>query len=439
MKEDMTKKQFILSIGLMLAATTAFTTVQTKSTQDKPWRVFLLSDVQDLNATTHYKNEVYENADGGNEADDDDGTSENQTWINYNHVWVAGIGGEGSEFNNWQDDNWDYLGNHSGSAGGMTGNMAWDWTGWGAEVGTYNDGTTTTGFTNTLWIWDKIGNEHCNVNDPVNKTWDNDDSLWDDDNDRGSQHDTYTRTADTTWHVQTGGKAIPTRKNLWQFSGSAWEILDKRAVPPFSGAQTRGIDPTQIQILGKNLDTNGVLYKLLADGQELDVTPQVPGKDFYTFGVGGQKYLSHFTAFVDMPGPPPSHVTHVGLDYGHAWWMLSSDVPIDVLNRFTSTNRSHFCNEEVGYADHGSWRGPGILRDPETNTKKDEVRTYDIGFPDLLDGLAYTQGIHDNPGTYNVFNNNCVQHVIAAGAAAGLSLPHDTKPEDFGWDLINSP
>ena len=84
-------------------------------------------------------------------------------------------------------------------------------------------------------------------------------------------------------------------------------------------------------------------------------------------------------------------------------------------------------------------KGPGVLRDPETNQNISTSKTYEIGFNDLTNGLAYTQGIHDNPGTYNVLLNNCVQHVIAAGASAGLTLPNDTEPETFGWDLINSP
>jgi hypothetical protein len=285
-------KKIFLSIGLMLGVATAFATTQTKTTQDKPWRVYLLSDVQNKNSTTHYKDEVYENAWGNFEADDDDGTSENQTWVNYNHFWLDGIGGVGGEYNNWQNDYWDYQGNHYGSAGGMTGNITWDETGYGEEIGLNNDGTTITGFTNSSTVWGRIGNEHCNVSDPVNQTWDNDYSAWDDDNDRGSEHDTYTRTADTVWHVQTGGKAIPGRQNLWQFNGSVWEILDKRAVPQFYGANMREVtNKTQIALgsLG-NLKADGNLWLTLPDDTEKDITPTVAGKDFFTFSVGGQKY-----------------------------------------------------------------------------------------------------------------------------------------------------
>jgi len=430
-------KKIFLSIGLLFAAATVFATTQTKANQDKPSRVFMSCDVQNLNSTTDHYESVYENANGDFIPDDDDGSSENQTWVNYNHVWADAIGGAGSEFNNWQNDNWDWQNNHTSTAGGMNGNMEWDWTGWGGEVGDSNDGTTITGFTNILWIWDIIGNEHCNVSDPVNTNWDNANLDWDDDGDRGSQHDTYTRTADTVWHIQTGGKAIAGRLNLWQFSGSVWEITDKRAVPQFSGAAMREItNKTQIAIgeLG-SLKADGNLWLTLPDNVEKDITPKVAGKDFYTFNVSGQKYKSYFTVYVDMPGPPPSHSTHVGTDYGHGWWMLGSDASANILNIFITTNRSHFINEQVGYADHGHMRGPGVLRDPETNTNISVTKTYEIGFNNLTNGLAFTQILHDNPGTYNVFLNNCVQNCVKAGAAAGVTLPNDTKPETFGWDI----
>ncbi len=289
-------KTIFLSLYLTLTVVTAFATTQTQSNQDKPWRVFLLSDAQNMTATTHYKDEVYENVGGEYIADDDDGTSENQTWVNYNHSWLDGIGGVGGEYNNWQNDYWDYQGNHYGSAGGMTGNITWDETGYGEEIGVNNDGTTITGFTNSSTVWGRIGNEHCNVSDPVNKTWDNDYSAWDDDNDRGSQHDTYTRTVDTTWHVQTGGRA--TGNSLWQFDGSAWTVTNKRALPPFNTGDLQAItNNTQIILtdLGA-LKADGNLWLTLPNGVEKDITPTVTGKDFITFSVGGQKYVPKISA-----------------------------------------------------------------------------------------------------------------------------------------------
>jgi hypothetical protein len=462
-------KTIFLSISLMLATVTAFATIQTQSPQDKPWRVFLLSDAQNLTATTHYKDEVYENAGGDFIADDDDGTSENQTWVNYNHFWLDGIGGVGGEYNNWQNDYWDYQGNHYGGAGGMTGNITWDETGYGEEIGVNNDGTTITGFTNSSTVWGRIGNEHCNVSDPVNKTWDNDYSAWDDDNDRGSQHDTYTRTADTIWHVQTGGKAIPGLQNLWQFNGSASEILDKRAVPQFYGANTKAIPYDQIAVGSMGcLGTNGVRYNILPDGIEQDVTPTVAGKDFYSFSVGGQKYFSHFQVFVRQPWPnypnddfdnnpidegfnptPPGYPRYKfgGLSAGHAWWELYTDAPIEAVNQFTTTNCSRWLGQAVGYGpidpSNDWWRflflataarvGTGEL---STNNGVSNVsRNYSIGFYGLIGALQHTEQLFQSPGTWDSQWHNCVQETIITGIRAGVQLPNDYDPESFGFDL----
>ena len=440
-------KKIFLSLGLMLATATAFATTQTQSNQDKPPQVYLFGDGQNLDATTHYKVAIT-NTDGTVNRQFEFQSSEN-----YNHVWVSGLGGNGSRDESTQNTlpNF-YTGLPITYADSVTGSLIWDWSGLGEETDIEGNYTNTY----TISIFDRIGNEHCDVNDTGDPTAIKQHKLWlkntymvsyspkymDWDS---NLQDTYTRTAQTVWHVQTGGKAVP-RQNLWQFSGSASEILSKRSVPPFYGRLgliMRGIDPTQIQIMGKYLNTNGVLYTILPDGQDLDVTPQVKGKDFYTFGVGGQKYHCQFTAYVLMPDPPPGHNTHNGLtDWGHAWWCLSSDAPVEAFNQFPPTNRFHFVNEQVGYADHGLPYGfglkTGVLRDPETDSNPTTSKTYDIGFDGLLSGLSYTQGIKDNPGIYSVTGNNCVQHVVAAGAAAGLALPHDTAPETFGWDLINS-
>ena len=463
-------KKIFLSIGLMLAVATAFATTQTKTTQDKPWRVYLLSDVQNKTGTTHYKDEVYENAWGNFEADDDDGTSENQTWVNYNHFWLDGIGGVGGEYNNWQNDYWDYQGNHYGSAGGMTGNITWDETGYGEEIGLNNDGTTITGFTNSSTVWGRIGNEHCNVSDPVNQTWDNDYSAWDDDNDRGSQHDTYTRTADTVWHVQTGGKSIPGRQSLWQFSGSASEILDKRAVPQFYGANMREItNKTQISLgsLG-NLKADGNLWLTLPDDVEKDITPTVAGKDFFTFSVGGQKYLSHYEVFVRQPYPNyPNDVTWYGpygpplgwpvynlgaTDAGHAWWKISTEAPMDIVNQYTSTNCSRWINAEAGYGPRDGeasidwWsffllqglnkQGPGKVYGGSTGVTVH--KTYVIGFQGkgAIDGVNHVENLSNIPGTWDTGYHNCVHEVVITGKTTGVQLPlSDTTPEGFGFNL----
>lgn len=425
-------KKLILSIGLMLATATAFGVIQTKVSPDKPWRLFLLGDAQNLNETTDHKEAFYENANGNFEADADDFSWQYRTWVNYNHVWVSGMGGAGSEYNNWQNDDWDWQNTHTGSAGGTSGNMAWNWSGWGAEMGIYNDGTTTTGFTNTLWIWDNIGNEHCDVSDPVNKTWDYDNLEYDDDGDRGSWHDTYTRRAQTVWHVQTGGKAIPQRQNLWQFSGSAWEILDKRAVPPFVNARTRAIPATQIAIgsMG-NLGTNGIRYNLLPNGIEKDVTPKVAGKDFYTFSVEAQKYFSYFEVFVDQPYPGTTYYDPTSVTAGHAFWQFKTDAPADAL-QYIAASLTNFVNQSWGFYPHGADCGlPGQLQNDNSHPKNVK-RVFYIGFNDLISGLQFTRGISNAPPEYcyAVWGYSCVGAATDAGRTVGITLP-------TWWNLLN--
>jgi hypothetical protein len=105
-------------------------------------------------------------------------------------------------------------------------------------------------------------------------------------------HYQYTRTAQTQWKLFTGGKARPARNALWRIRGPAWEILDKKAKRPFTGANKRQIPNGQIKIFGKTLHTDGTIFKTLANGQTLDVPFEVSGtgSDFYTFGPGATPY-----------------------------------------------------------------------------------------------------------------------------------------------------
>jgi hypothetical protein len=240
----------------------------------------------------------------------------------------------------------------------------------------------------------------------------------------------------------TGGKAAVSMKNLFGISVSAteYDLIEGMISDDESNIhwKTGPVTPASITVMGKNADTNGMVYTILPDNATMDCTPQAPPQN-YTYSVAPAKYESYFTVFVDMPAPPPKYMVLNGLDGGHAWWCFSSDVPLDVLNLYTTTNQSHFLNEQVGYADHGHLRGPGLLRDPETDQNISVQKTYAIGFDNLISGLAFTQNLHDNPGMYLVRKNNCVVKVIAAGAAAGVGLPgNDASPERFGWAIYRS-
>ena len=316
-----------------------------------------VSDQQNLDGTTHYYNTSFEA--GGYPNDGDEDTEDNQTRRHYDHVWVNGFGGGGSEDNHWQNDSWDWAGNHSGNLGGLNGSLTWDGLGDGWESGTTTADTNTTSFNYFSTVWGYLGNEHCNVTDPVNQRWNYDDE----DESHGSQHDTYTRQADTVWHVQTGGRAIPGRQSLWQFSGWAAEILNKRAVPAWSRyVPMREItNKTQIvlQDLGA-LKADGTLWLTLPDDVDKDVTPTVAGKDFYTFGVSGVKYKLTIAArgngnnYDDLSLVTPEFCVGQSLTFSANWSpttpnFLSNDIRWHLPDKFVNqaTNYSPTCTTYV--------------------------------------------------------------------------------------------
>lgn len=280
-------------MGLVLVAGNAMATTQTKTSPDKPARLFLLGDAQVMQHDTRTKQWFYH----------PDGSfyfrTDNKTWDHYDHEWVSGFGGEGLWRQGQKDESWNELGIHFDNLNLDTiCPLVLDWAGGGYGTAVHYLGGAIEDTINISWsVWPKIGNEHCNVSDvyPPPATWDwiNHSIYYDP---VGWFHEkveeTYSRKADTIWHLQTGGRARPARQNLWGFSGSALEILEKRALPPFSGTNKREItDKTQITLGGLgNLKADGNLWTTLPDDVELDVTPNVTGLDFVTFNVGGQKF-----------------------------------------------------------------------------------------------------------------------------------------------------
>jgi hypothetical protein len=270
------------------------------------------------------------------------------------------------------------------------------------------------------------------------------------------------RSADAQMELETGGKGVAGRQNLIVIGAGAQsgELVLTGGEAYWEWGADTPVDPTQIQILGKNEDTNGNVYVLLPDGDTQDATPQVKGKDYYTWtGPSVAKYKSYFEVFVRMPYPPGSgsYDNHIGDDFGHAWWRLSTDAPADAINYFMSASRSQYLgqgvnqnqvgygtdNYSVGFDFYSSWpdgikiTGPGKLwtPDPDSNTQA-VYKKYNIGFNELINALGYTQELHDHPGTYNAFSNNCVDQTVVVGGIAGVRLPGgDIYPEDFGLDI----
>ncbi|MEI6078306.1 MAG: hypothetical protein WCS94_22190, partial [Verrucomicrobiota bacterium] len=259
--------------------------------------------------------------------------------------------------------------------------------------------------------------------------------------------ETYERTAQTVWHVQTGGKAVPGLLNLCQFSGSATEIVNKRG--PSANDKPIPYDQIAIGSMG-NLGTNGVRYNLLPNDRDFDITPTVANLPFYTFSVSGQKFLSYFEVFVRMPDPAgTANYTGSGFsrDYGHAYWCLSSDAPMNALVQQLkaaglNTNAVSQFNVQEGYGPVGSsmtfvladldFEAPGqVYVSSGGNTN----RIYQIGFNGLLTGLNWAQYLSDHPGTYGARYHNCAEELESLGALVGVPLPNTRYPEVLGHQL----
>ena len=429
---------------------------------DMPPSVYLYED-----------NQAIGDKNNGTSWDWDGGSGESDSETHSSHWWMPGWGGAGGESSH-SDGKTYQDGSLSGSSVyNMIGSYDLDGYGNGWETGTIGNSSS---FSQAVWrgptwqaglVW-WVGNEHCEVVDTKNTSWQEGGASGDPIFGGGTSHDSYERSAQTTYHVQTGGRAIPGRQNLWRFSAGASWIKDKHATPPFWSTPNQAIDPTQVWIRGQHLDTNGNTYIVLPDGQDLDVTPQVPGLVFYTFGVGGQKYLSHFEVFVRQPyprfpddyndygpdGPPFGYPVYKfgGLAAGHAWWKLYCSAPIDGINKFTSTNCSQWLNKEVGYGPVNSsfdcWAclinatavkvGPGFLS--TNNGSADVHRTYAIGFQTkgLIDGLGHTENVHQSPGEWDSLWHNCVHEAVVIGKTTGIQLPYnlnDSTPDEFGRHL----
>ena len=101
----------------------------------------------------------------------------------------------------------------------------------------------------------------------------------------------YLRNADVLYILQTGGKGVPHRQNLWCLSASATQLTpmaeDANTVTFWSQPIT---NLQSIIIDGMNLGCDGKRWRTYADNDTRDVTVHVPGVDYFTFGVTTQKY-----------------------------------------------------------------------------------------------------------------------------------------------------
>ena len=102
----------------------------------------------------------------------------------------------------------------------------------------------------------------------------------------------YTRTAHTTWELQTGGKALSRQQNLFCLSATAAEQPSKLGWGNWNyGIMPQTSIPAQnITIDVKPLGNDGNQWRTYPDNVTRDITPRVKNQDFYTFNVTPQKY-----------------------------------------------------------------------------------------------------------------------------------------------------
>ena len=247
---------------------------------------------------------------------------------------------------------------------------------------------------------------------------------------------TYTLGADTTAKLYTGGKAKVNRQNLFCITASAGEYPKLPA--SWQYAPSTAIDPTTLLVAGEHPDSDGKVWKVLADNSTEDLTIHAPGHQHYHAEVGQQKYKSYFEVFVDQPDPTGTRVWTHADSGGHAWWRLRTDAPNEAINRFIPSQLIPFLGVSVGYAPTNTAtvnlvfpNAPGELRYPETDFYFSAYGKYKIGIPNLIAALGVTKHLYDYPGGYGLKTFNCVDAVIVTSIAAGKSLPNDKGPHSY--------
>jgi len=281
---------------------------------------------------------------------------------------------------------------------------------------------------------------------------------------------TWTESSGRLIKLFTGGKALRKMQNLFNLSaglnvesetvGYSWFPDwpdDYDGSTPFLSPTSESIPPEEITLgAAGQLQSDGQLWTIQPDGEEIDITPQAPQESYEGNLPGDAKYLSCFYVFVRQPNAPPSRSLRNGTDFGHAYWGLSNvskDAVIQYLiSNSQSTNCIVFLNTSVGYGFNGGVEAlrtnnpegtaPGVVSSPDTEPTT-VSRKYEIGFQELLNGLNYTLGLANNPGTYSIGYqsgnwNTCVTQTVKCGAAVGVTLPsgpNDEYPQIFGYDL----
>ncbi len=235
----------------------------------------------------------------------------------------------------------------------------------------------------------------------------------------------YGYTAQTKIHLRTGGKGKSGRQNLFRLGASAtskhYELVGNPVTAIYEIPEP--VLPQNIRIDGKPLGSDGNQWRIYADNRDIDVTPRVLDKDYYTFTNSQQKYLSYFDVYV-LEGNPGGFSPIGEYDEGHAWWALRTEAPQEALNYLSLTNQWYLAQRKYGYYPTtftlpGCLWCPGQLQVPEPHEEYTVKRSFYIGFNQLINAIEFTRGLRSNPGTYVAPGHNCVQAVREAAVAAG--------------------
>lgn len=161
-----------------------------------------------------------------------------------------------------------------------TGTQIHDWT----VTDESNPANDATGSETNDYILGTLVGEHCDLQGTL-------DAITSNPGYYSETHDlVFNRSAQAKFELQTGGKAVPGRQSLFILSagGDSGDLVLAPAWSYeygyyFNWAADVPLDPTDIKILGKNLDANGNLYTILPEGETLDATPIVSSQNYYTW------------------------------------------------------------------------------------------------------------------------------------------------------------
>jgi hypothetical protein len=461
-------KTYFIFLCLLAGGGLASATTQTKSSPDKPPRLYVESYTQTEDWPYSYRFDTYDN--NGNDYEWDE---RHITKAHIDYHWNDGVGGGGS-----MSQAYNWTGSYYGT--GYSGNyVTWSKQSWPTSSWpNLAFGTQTVSPDELDWPdYDPniappgIISEHCNFNYPFKTAYqfyedevygllfphDIETDWWD---------GKYVRTADVVWKLQTGGKALSQRQNLWCVSASATQLTpyNESQWQLILGYSMTGVPNQNIIIDGKHLNEHGKMWRLYADGDTRDLTPHVPGVDYYTFNLPmPTEYLSQFEVFVRQPDslnghdynnpenpypfgpyvPVPGYIC--GSCWGHAWWGMWCDASVDQI--IEANNQLHFMTNstplqwlgrQVGFGPENSAHGKLINPDGGAHNR---YQNYEIGFPELIAGLNFTESTSNSPpkwvgvGIYPIHPYTCASCAIDAAGSVGITLPMTKYPEELGNEL----